>query len=71
MADKEIPCPDIGCTRKFRYRMEKKQHLESNSCTETPSEHSRRNEIIKKDEGKDFICTICNTDKTPEQYFTA
>ena len=41
--------------------MEKKRHLESDTCEGTPSEQSS-SKIIKKDEGEGFICTVCNAE---------
>ena len=53
-------CPNVGCRMVFKYRMEKKRHLESNKCQGKPPEPSILSKsIVKKDNG--WLCLLCNT----------
>ena len=51
-----ITCPNVGCRKDFKYRMEKKHHLESKNCQGLPPETS--NSIVKRDNG--YLCLLCN-----------
>ena len=58
-----ITCPNDGCRKTFKYRMEKKRHLEGNKCTGTPPpETIERPKVIKT--GESYLCLLCKTQIT-------
>ena len=54
-----ISCPNVGCRMTFKYRMEKKRHLESNKCKGTLPDNKKP--IVKMDgESNSYLCLNCN-----------
>ena len=56
-----ISCPNAGCRKTFKYRIERKRHLDGNSCMGIPQESTKhKKSIIKK--GDVFVCLLCNAE---------
>ena len=57
-----LRCPNIGCRKTFKYRMEKKCHLESGECAGVTPDPENSSKIIVKKDGGAFVCLECNTE---------
>ena len=56
-----INYPNVGCSKLFKYRTEKKRHLESGKCAGVPQEKSHLSQkIVKRDDI--YLCLECNTE---------
>ena len=56
-----ISCPNAGCRKTFKYRIERKRHLDGNRCMVILQESTKREKpIIKK--GDVFVCLLCNAE---------
>ena len=57
-----LRCPNVGCRKAFKYRMEKKCHLESGECAGVPPDPENSSKIIVKKDGGAFVCLECNAE---------
>ena len=56
-----ITCPNVGCRKVFKYRMEKKCHLESKKCQGLPPDTSNSSiSIVKRNNG--YLCLLCSAE---------
>ena len=54
--------PNRGCRKTFKYRMERKRHLESSKCEGVPPDPSLVAKKIVKNDNDVYVCKECNTE---------
>ena len=54
-------CPSRGCRKTFKYRMERKRHLDNGKCEGVPPDPSVVGKKIVKNDNV-YVCKKCNTE---------
>ena len=55
-------CTNSGCRKTFKYRMERKRHLNSGKCEGVPLDPSVVAKKIVKNDNDVYVCKACNTE---------
>ena len=55
-------CTNRGCRNTFKYRMQRKHHLDSGKCEGGPPDPSVFAKKIVKNENDVYVCKECNTE---------
>ena len=61
----QLRCPNVGCNMVFKYRMERKRHVDNGKCKGTPPQKTKDYGLMQNVsilENGAYLCGICKTE---------